>query len=208
MKPIILALLSLFLLIGCATKPYDYTNFKKYKPRSILVLPPLNNSSDIKGTYSCLSSVTSPIAEMGYYVFPVAVADEFLKLNGLPSPGEMHQASLAKIYEHIRPDAVMYITIESYGTKYHVIASNSQVSLSAKLVHAKTGTVLWQGQQVANQSSDAGGGLAGMLASALVSQIVDSSFDRSKDLCRLANLNLFINKQTGLLSGPYYKVSQ
>ena len=27
---------------GCATKTYDYTNFRAHPPRSILVLPPLN----------------------------------------------------------------------------------------------------------------------------------------------------------------------
>ena len=48
---------------GCATKPYDYTNLRSYKPRSILVLPPVNESTDVKGTYGYLSTVTMPLAE-------------------------------------------------------------------------------------------------------------------------------------------------
>ena len=80
---LLIGLLLTTLAIGCASKPYDYTNFRKHYPKSILVLPPLNKSTDLKGTYSCLSSVTRPIAEMGYYVFPVVVVDEFLKENGM-----------------------------------------------------------------------------------------------------------------------------
>ena len=64
---------------GCATKPYDYTNFRAHPPRSIVVLPPLNETTDIAGTYSYLSTVTMPIAELGYYVYPVAVVDHFFR---------------------------------------------------------------------------------------------------------------------------------
>ena len=44
---------------------------------------PLNASPDVKATYSYLSTVTRPLAERGYYVFPVAVVDQVLKDNGL-----------------------------------------------------------------------------------------------------------------------------
>ena len=63
-------LFAALLLAGCASRPpYDYTNYRQHPPRSILVLPPLNQSTDIRGTYSYLSTVTYPLAEMGYYVF-------------------------------------------------------------------------------------------------------------------------------------------
>ena len=77
-------------LAGCQTvKPYDYTNFRAHPPRSILVLPPLNESTAVEGTYGYLTTVTRPVAERGYYVFPVAVADQFMKDNGLPTAAEM-----------------------------------------------------------------------------------------------------------------------
>ena len=63
---------------GCANnrQPYDYTAFKQSRPASILVIPPLNNSPDVAATYSMLSQVTLPLAEAGYYVFPVSLVDE------------------------------------------------------------------------------------------------------------------------------------
>lgn len=193
-----LLLVYLFCL-GCASKPYDYTNFKKYPPKSILVLPHLNKSTDLRATYGCLSNVTRPIAELGYYVFPVVVVDELFKQNGMPNPGEMRQASLKKIQEIINPDAVMYIDIENYGSKYQVINSSSVAQLSAKLVDTKTGILLWSGQSTASQTSDSN------LISAVVSQVIDSSRDAAHDLCQSAQYSLFYSQEAGLLHGPYYK---
>ena len=87
-------------LAGCATtKPYDYTNYRAYPPRSILVLPPVNESTDVRGTYGYLSTMTRPLAELGYYVYPVVLIDQFFKEQGMPMPGDMAQAPLGKIRE-------------------------------------------------------------------------------------------------------------
>ncbi|WP_295490174.1 GNA1162 family protein, partial [uncultured Ralstonia sp.] len=52
------------LMAGCAapTKNVDYAAFKASKPRSIVVLPPLNESPDVGATYGMLSQVTVPLA--------------------------------------------------------------------------------------------------------------------------------------------------
>ena len=60
-------------LAGCQTvKPYDYTNFRAHPPRSILVLPPLNDSTAIEGTYGYLSTVSNTVS-VGVYQ-PVAIS--------------------------------------------------------------------------------------------------------------------------------------
>jgi len=95
-------LLALALALGgCAASSsnIDYTAFRESKPRSILVLPPLNNSPDVRATYSFLSTVTQPLAEDGYYVFPVVLVDQTFKENGLINAGEIHEVSLAKLRE-------------------------------------------------------------------------------------------------------------
>lgn len=51
----LLGLLSVSLLVGCAApKTVDYSAYKQARPKSILVLPPLNESPDVKATYSML----------------------------------------------------------------------------------------------------------------------------------------------------------
>jgi hypothetical protein len=190
---------------GCATAPPpDYTNFREHRPRSILVLPPLNESTAVEATYGYLSTVSFPLAEMGYYVFPVAVMDHFLKENGMPTAGEMHQIPLDKVREIIGADAVLYATLEKYGSKYQVINSKTEVSIKASLVDTRTGITLWEGVGVAQQNSGGSGNIIADLVAAAVTQVVNSSTDQAHDVSRTANANLLTLKNRGILYGPYH----
>lgn len=195
------------MLAGCAT-PKNYDNFRAARPRSILVLPPKNQSTDVRGTYSFLSTVTMPIAEKGFYIFPVTVVDQMMKENGLPSANEMHEVSLKKIKEIINPDAVLYITLEQYGTKFVVIQSQTSVVASGRLVSTASGEVLWEGQiNKVVASSDSGGGLGGLLINAMISQAINSSVDHAHQVSVVASQELFMTEGQGLLDGPYKTVS-
>lgn len=189
-------------LAGCATKPYDYTNYRAYPPRSILVIPPLNESTDVRGTYGYLSTVTRPIAELGYYVYPVVVVDHFFKDNGMPTPGEMAQAPLGKIREIIGADAVLYVTVRQYGTRYQVIASTTAVVAAARLVDTRTGTLLWEGTLAAQNSSGGSGSILADLVGALIMQAIGHSTDQARTVAEQANAQLAV-KDRGLLHGPY-----
>ena len=189
---------------GCATSLPDYTNFRRHRPRSILVLPPLNESTAVEATYGYYSTVTLPLAEMGYYVFPIAVVDLFLKENGMPTAGEMQQVPLHKVREIIGADAVLYVTLEQYGTKYVVISSTTIVRVRAKLVDTRTGTLLWEGETTAQQGSGGSGSLLGDAIAALVIQAISTATDKAHDVSRTANIMLLTNKEHGLLYGPYH----
>lgn len=200
--------LTFFILItsGCATKtPYDYTAFERSKPRSIVIIPPNNNSIEVNAPYIYLSTITRPLAEKGYYVFPVFVIDQFLKENGLPTPAEMNEIPLDKIGEHIGADAVLYITIEDWGQKYQVVQSVTKVHATLRLVDVKTGDLLWDSTAIAAESSgDGGGGLAGMLVMAVVDQVLDSTIaDPTPRLASQANNSAIDDDVRGMLDGPY-----
>ena len=95
-------------LAACTSvEPYDYSAYHQHMPRSVLVLPPLDNSMEVDAGYAYLSTVTEPLAERGYYVFPVAVVDRMLRDNGLPGAGEMHQVPLSRLGEVFGADAVL-----------------------------------------------------------------------------------------------------
>ncbi|MBM4310841.1 MAG: hypothetical protein FJ119_07835 [Deltaproteobacteria bacterium] len=198
---------SVVMTSGCATTmaPYDYTAFETSRPRSIVVIPPLNNSIEVNAPYVYLSTITRPLAEKGYYVFPVYMIDYFFKENGLPTPEDMNGIPLEKIGEHIGADAVLYITIEEWGQKYQVIQSVTKVRATLKLVDVKTGALLWDSTSVAEASSgDGGGGLAGMLVNAVVTQVLNSTVsDPTPGLARQANFSAIHSQTRGLPDGPY-----
>ena len=195
------------LLEGCATKqPYDYSAFNEARPASILVLPPINNSPDVSGTYSLLSQATMPLAESGYYVFPVTLVDETFKQNGLTTPHDIQNVSIKKLREIFGADAALYINIKEYGTKYMVVASDTRVTAEAKLVDLRSGKTLWSGVATASSSegnNNSGGGLVGMLVTAAVKQIVETVSEQGHVIAnRTSNRLLSAAAPNGILYGP------
>lgn len=200
---LLLPLLLVF-IAGCATTtPFDYSSFRNHRPRSILVLPPLNQTTDVNAPYTYLSTITRPLTECGYYVFPVAVIDAYMKENGLPSPEEMHGVALDKIRNIIGADAVLYVTIEEWGQKYIVVQSITTIKAKARLIDTASGEVIWQGTQAVSQGSGGGGDPIAMLITAAVTQIINTMVDYTHDLSRVANHTMIYDANQGFLAGPY-----
>ncbi|WP_321948601.1 DUF799 domain-containing protein [Paraburkholderia sp. J10-1] len=204
-----LALCALALLAACAqpVRHADYTAFKSARPRSILVLPPDNATTDVNASNSMLSQMTMPLAEAGYYVIPVAVMEETFKQNGLTTAGDIQQTSPAKLREIFGADAAVYSKITQFGTQYRVLDSATVVTASAKLVDLKSGDVLWQGSATANSNegnNSSGGGLIGMLVMAAIKQVANSLTDKSHDIAGVTSYRLLhAGPPTGLLYGPH-----
>jgi len=201
------ALAAIALLAGCATQqPYDYSAFKESSPASILVLPPVNKSPDIKATYSMYSLITAPLSEAGYYVLPVAVVNETFKQNGMANAEEIREVPPQKLYEIFGADTVLYIDVTEYGSSYKVISSEVAVAASATLVDLRTGKELWKGiarASSAEQQQNSGGGLAGILITALVNQVMNTLNDRGHEIAGITSARLLSsNPVNGILPGP------
>lgn len=202
----IFALLMALVMTGCATpKSYDYTAYKQSRPKSILVLPPQNHSPDVKATYSMLSQVTFPLAESGYYVFPVAVVDETFRQNGLTEPADIHAVAPAKLRQIFGADAALYIDIKDYGTSYMVLSSNTVVTADAKLVDLKTGQLLWSGTATASsgEQDTSSSSLVGMMVQAVVNQIAHTITDKGHEIAGITSVRLLsAGHPNGILFGP------
>lgn len=203
------SLAAALVLTGCATKqtPYDYSAFKQSNPKSILVVPPVNHSTEVLAPYSVLSTVTQPLAESGYYVFPVALVDETFKNNGMTVAEDIHAIPVQKLHQIFGADAAMYIEIEQYGTTYAVLSSDTVVVVKATLKDLKTDVVLWQGTARAASSeqnnSNAGGGIVGALVQAAVTQIMETAMDTGFVIAGTANQRLLsAESYNGILFGP------
>ena len=197
---------SVLLLTGCAvSKPYDYSAFRESKPRSILVLPPANASPDVRASYSMMATVTRPLAESGYYVFPVALVDQTFRENGMSTPGESHEAPPAKLAEVFGADAALYITVDEYGAKYFLVDSQVIVSASARLIDLRNGQLLWEGKATASNAEgrdNTSGGLVGMLVGALIRQVANNLGDQGYPVARITSARLLSARPGGLLPGP------
>ncbi|WP_287906882.1 DUF799 domain-containing protein [Acinetobacter sp.] len=206
-----LLILSCFgmLFTGCAVAPKahrDLAAYHAHQPKSILVLPPINNSPDTRATYGYWSTVTLPVAEAGYYVFPISVVDTMFKENGITNGFDAQAVAPQKLKEIFGADAALYIKVNEYGSKYQVIQSVSTVAVEAKLVDLASGTLLWQGGERLQQSNDnSNAGLLGALVGAVVDQISNHLSDKAYALSGVVSSQLYspnLNQQKGLLYGP------
>jgi hypothetical protein len=205
---ILFAFFVVLLMSGCATKtPWDYSAFKASRPRSILVLPPVNNSPEVAATYSVMSFVTKPLSEAGYYVMPVGMVTQAFKENGMTQPSDMHQTAPEKLRQIFGADAAFYITVTKFGTTYLVVNSETLVRVEGKLVDLKTGATLWQGAAQASsaeQQQQQQGGLAGLLVAAIIKQVLATTFEDGHKYSGVATERLLATgtQKNGLLFGP------
>ena len=195
--------LATLVLAGCATQPFDYTAYRQHQPASVLVLPPLNHSVEVNASASLMSRAVQPLAESGYYVFPVATVQEVFRSNGLDDPGEIHNVQPSRLREIFGADAALYLDVTEYGTSYMLLASATQVQVKARLVDLATGTEIWSGKAAASsaESQQSSGGLVAMLIVAVVQQIVDTVTDRGFEIAGLASQRLL---WAGMPNGPLF----
>lgn len=192
----------LALLSGCAVQPAknDLAAFYAHKPRSILVVPVLNDTTEISASPVFVSTITKPLAERGYYVFPVYLTDLVLRDFGLAEAGHIHQLATQRLFDLFGADAALFITIKDWSSKYIVLASTVVVEMDYELKDTRTGTTLWQStQKVVQSSGGAAGGLIGMAIAAAINAMATDY----QPLARQANNQAFIPPK-GLPAGPYH----
>lgn len=197
-----------FTLTGCITPPvpYDYTAFIQAKPVSLLVLPPLNDSPDVKATPGVWAHATHPLAEAGYYVLPITLVDETFRQNGLNMPAEIHDVPPKKLREFFGADAAVYLRVHQYGTSYAVLSSDTKVEVEGRIVDLRSGQLLWQGKAMASsaeQQQQNQFGIAGLLIEAVVKQIASTITDAAFNYAGIANQRLLGTPRfNGVLAGP------
>lgn len=209
---IIASIIGVALLCSCqsisniSSNNGELSTLQKSPPRSILVLPPRNHSTAVDAPYTFLSTISRPLANRGYYVFPVAVIDRYMKENGVTHPEAMHDVPRANILEHIGADAVLYVDIESWGRTFDFIESIEMVRSTARLIDTLTGELLWDTEIVAeNDNSDSeSSSFTEMVLNAVVDQIAGSFFDDTVSLSSFANEKAIHDTYDGLPPGPYH----
>ncbi|MBP9019394.1 MAG: DUF799 family lipoprotein [Bacteroidales bacterium] len=176
--------LMVLLLTSCApkmvTKADKFPLMYEEMPVSILLLPPINETTaaDAKEYYS--TTLQEPISFSGYYVFPYEVTSEVLKMEGIYDAELLKDLSVTKFREYFGADAVLFTTIKKWDISYIVIASNLTVSIDCELKSTKSEQVLWSynGTVVIDLSGGgSGGSIAGLIVKSIVTAINTATAD-------------------------------
>jgi hypothetical protein len=180
---LILGILIVPLLSACVpmtTKLAEFPLMYEERPASILILPPMNETTaaDAKEYYS--TTIQEPLAFTGYYTFPYPITSEILKMEGIYDTELLVNLPLSKFKEYFGADSVLFTTIKKWDLSYVVLASTLTVSIDCKLKSTTSNQTLWKytGTVVIDLSGgDTGGGLAGLIAKAIVTAIQSAVAD-------------------------------
>jgi len=201
-----MALLAALLVTGCAApvSKTDLSAFQAAKPRSILVVPAVNKSLDVDAPNYLLTTLSLPLAEKGFYVFPVHTAKTVLEQEGFYEGEVVHQQQPQALARLFGADAVLYVTINRWDAQYAVLATTVTVNFDYRMV-SKDGTELWSANkqmQYTPQNQNTGHPLANLIVAA-VNAAVTRAAPNYMPLAHMANDQVFINGPTAIPDGPY-----
>lgn len=197
-------LAALALLAGCVTQPAkkDMSAFVAAAPRSILIVPTVNRSLDVDAPNYVLATLPVPVAEKGYYVFPVNTSKFVLEQEGYYEGERIHAMPPETLAQLFGADAVLYVTIQRWDAQYLVLSAQVTVEFDYRMV-GRDGTELWSHKQriVYAPQNNSSGGVAGLIAAA-ISAAITRAAPNYMPLTRQAN-NYTFNGPQAFPDGPY-----
>lgn len=201
----LIVVVACLLCVACATPvTKDMSAFKAASPRSILVVPVVNKSLDVDAASYVLTTMSVPIAEKGYYVFPVDTVKTVLEQEGFYEPERIQQESPASLCKFFDADAVLFVAINRWDAQYAVLATVVTVNLSYRM-YDRSGVEIWSAQKQVSyspQNQSTGSPLVDLIAMA-VSAAVTKAAPNYMPLARQANQMVFVQEATALPDGPY-----
>lgn len=203
--------LSVVVLTGCVNAPVkkDLSAFVAAAPRSILVVPVINKSLDVDAPNYLLSTLSIPLAEKGFYVFPVNTAKFVLEQEGYYEGEQVHKQSPIDLAKLFGADAVLYVTINRWDAQYALITTTVTVEFDYRIVW-QDGTDIWQANQRMQyqpQNNNTGNAIANLVVAA-VSAALTRAAPNYLPLARQANHQAFAMGPNAIPNGPYSKIGQ
>lgn len=164
-----------------------------------MVVPVSNQTTAVDAPVVFDTTITRPLAERGYYVFPVFLTNDVLNDMGLSDEGVLAEIPPQRFKDIFGADAVLYVTIQDWVTTYVVINASVKVTVKYKLVDTSTGEVLWERTQTARQGS----GGSGLIEMAINAAITAATVDY-RPLATQANIMAVYQQGYGVPAGPYH----
>lgn len=206
MKRMILLALACCLLSSCGmmdfvTRESQYAKMYEEKPVTMLVMPPINNSSNVEAKDLLYTSISRPLVEAGYYVISPLLAMDILKAESAYDAELFFDAPLTMFNNFFGADAVVFSVIDSWAKK----GMGIQTKIRYVIKSAHTNEILFDRScdLYLDLSIDSGSeGLLGALVDLAASAITTAVTDHIV-AARKANYYIFRDVPRGKYSPEY-----
>lgn len=203
-----LIVISVALLTSCTTtapisKSVAYKGMYDEKPLTILLMPPINRSTNVDAKEFFHSTLNIPIANAGFYVIPTFLSMEILKKESAFDAELFYNSPLTKFGEIFGADLALFTIIHKWDKSGLAARVNVQVEYVIKsiktneIVFTRTGDVTYD-----TSVRTSGGGAIGALAS-IAASAINTAATKYVDVARACNTYTFKDLPMGKYSPAY-----
>ena len=192
-------MLSLFLFASCETtsnikKSVAYKGIYEEKPISILLMPPINKSTNVEAKEYFHSTLLVPLANKGYYVIPPFLSMEILKRESAYDAELFLNDPIVKFGEVFGADVVIFTIIHSWNKTY----GNVKVEVEYIVKSTRTNRTLFERRGAINYNTTVSGtsGAYGALFD-LVLTAASTIATKYVDVARICNTYTFKDLPVG-----------
>lgn len=183
------------------TRGEQYAKMYEEKPITFLVMPPINNSTNVEAKDLLYTSISYPLIESGYYVLSPMLTMEILKKESAYDAETFVNSSLSMFQKYFGADAVVFSEINSWTKKGFGIETDIHFIIKS----AHTNEILFERScdlhlDLSTQSS--GGGVFGA-AAAILSSAVNTAVTQHIQAARMANRYIIRDIPRGKYSPEY-----
>lgn len=104
-------------LFNSVTRGSQYAKMYEEKPVTLLVMPPINNTTNVEAKDLLYTSISRPLVEAGYYVISPLLAMDVLKAESAYDSEMFFEAPLTAFQKYFGADAVVFSVIDKWTKK-------------------------------------------------------------------------------------------
>ena len=104
-------------MMNTVTRESQYAKMYEEKPITLLVMPPINNSTNVEAKDLLYTSISRPLVEAGYYVISPLLAMDVLKAESAYDSEMFFDAPLTTFQNYFGADAVVFSVIDTWAKK-------------------------------------------------------------------------------------------
>ncbi|MDR0769068.1 MAG: DUF799 domain-containing protein [Dysgonamonadaceae bacterium] len=174
--------IGIVLLSGCSTaklspKSEAYKGFYDEKPVAILIMPPINKTTNVEAKEFFHTTLNIPLSNAGYYVIPPFLSMEILKKESAYDAELFFNAPLTKFGEVFGADLALFTVINKWEKASVLATITVEVEYIIKSVHTNETLYRRTGNITVNANTNYGqsgyAALIGMVASAIQTAVTD-----------------------------------
>jgi len=180
------------LIFGCTTsapvlKSAAYRQLYVEKPLTILLMPPINRTTNVDAKEYFHATLATTLAEKGFYVLPTFMSMDILRRESAYDAELFVSAPLNKFGSVFGADVVLFTIVHKWEKS--ALMSTVKINIEYLLKSVKTDEVLFQrrGNVTYDVSVNSGSsGLAG-LAVSMIASAINTAATKYVSVARMAN---------------------